>query len=562
MDAWKKWDPPLEKTVAAVVVTSTTGNGDPPENCARFYRFLKRRTQPKDLLKNVHYTVLGLGDTNYDKFCFMGKALHSRFAELGASCFMDPAWADEGTDLEGGVEPFLAALPGALLALFAQLRGDAAGAAAAGAGAAPPPAKARVEAGTGAPVAAGGGAAAPAAAAAAAVEEVPLPAPSARPAGGGPAGVGPARRPAPGRGGPGRGADGPGAGPRPAAGPHRQPGWRRRRRRVDARPPVPRPQTKRIQHKRSLLPFKCVQVVHLELGLEPPPAGSGGGGGAALAYQPGDAVGVRCPNDARDVAFVLGRLARCHGRDVAGESVRPAPGGRFSGPAHWLPCTVRYLLTHYLDLTSPPRPGALRGLADCCSVPPPRGPPPLLPPGPGQACILPTAPCGLALSCVLEAAPSCRPSVDDLVALLPPLAPRYYSIACSQLARPTHLSFAFTVPLAHALLTLPHHPSPCLSLSTSVRRVRDCARLPGSRTETEEEEEEGSNSVLRKGLCTNWLEDILMPFLEVRGRETFGPLDIRVPIFVRPTKEFFLPGSNKWPIILIGPGTGVAPFIG
>lgn len=31
-------------------------------------RFLKRRTQPKDLLEGLAFSVLGLGDTNYDKF--------------------------------------------------------------------------------------------------------------------------------------------------------------------------------------------------------------------------------------------------------------------------------------------------------------------------------------------------------------------------------------------------------------------------------------------------------------------------------------------------------------
>lgn len=31
-------------------------------------RFMKRRTQPKDLLLELPVAVLGLGDTNYDKF--------------------------------------------------------------------------------------------------------------------------------------------------------------------------------------------------------------------------------------------------------------------------------------------------------------------------------------------------------------------------------------------------------------------------------------------------------------------------------------------------------------
>ncbi|CAN0566224.1 unnamed protein product, partial [Ectocarpus sp. 12 AP-2014] len=65
----------------------------------------------------------------------------------------------------------------------------------------------------------------------------------------------------------------------------------------------------------------------------------------------------------------------------------------------------------------------------------------------------------------------------------------------------------------------------------------------------------------RRGLCTNWLEGILAPFLEGSGSGD-GGTSVSVPVFLKPTKEFLLPASAKWPCVLIGPGTGVSPFIG
>lgn len=53
-----------------IIVCSTTGNGEAPENAGKFWRYVKRRTQPKDMLAGLHFTVLGLGDTNYDKFWY------------------------------------------------------------------------------------------------------------------------------------------------------------------------------------------------------------------------------------------------------------------------------------------------------------------------------------------------------------------------------------------------------------------------------------------------------------------------------------------------------------
>lgn len=96
-------------------------------------------------------------------------------------------------------------------------------------------------------------------------------------------------------------------------------------------------------------------------------------------------------------------------------------------------------------------------------------------------------------------------TADALAGIFRKLPPRLYSIASSSLAHPDEVH-----------------------LTVSAVRYR-------------------SHGVDRKGVCSTLLADLVKP----------GDL---VPVFVQPNKNFRLPEDNTLPVIMIGPGTGIAPF--
>lgn len=102
-------------------ISSTTGNGDPPENASRFVRLLKRKST-EQIFRHVAYAVLGLGDTNYDQFCETGKVIDKKVKELGGTRAQDVACADEGTGLEQVVDPWVQNI---FMVLSKRCRGDA-----------------------------------------------------------------------------------------------------------------------------------------------------------------------------------------------------------------------------------------------------------------------------------------------------------------------------------------------------------------------------------------------------------------------------------------------------
>lgn len=95
----------LKRETLVALVISTHGEGDPPDDAELFHEFLMSAKAPK--LPGLRYSVLGLGDSSYIKFCETGRELDARLAELGAErldtlveCDLDYddaalAWSDE-----------------------------------------------------------------------------------------------------------------------------------------------------------------------------------------------------------------------------------------------------------------------------------------------------------------------------------------------------------------------------------------------------------------------------------------------------------------------------------
>src|SRR5690606_30057506 len=106
---------------------------------------------------------------------------------------------------------------------------------------------------------------------------------------------------------------------------------------------------------------------------------------------------------------------------------------------------------------------------------------------------------------VLEDFPHTHLDAQRLIASLGKLAPRLYSISSSPKAHPGEVH-----------------------LTIGIVRY-------------------GVNGRLRKGVTSTFLAERL-------------PLGMTVPVFVQPAAHFGLPSEPGTPIIMVGPGTGVAPF--
>jgi len=439
-------------TMPLVLITSSTGNGDAPDNAERFLRYVKKRTTPR-VFEGARFCVCALGDSNYELFCEVGKQFDVHLERLGGTRFLKRCDVDEVDGIETHIEPWQSRLWEALSRL-----GEGGGADGANEGAG---AGADVGAGEGEGEGCGMGAAVPTGSSAEKAE-----------------------------------GDDDGAGidaEHPLHAPIVCARWLTAAPSAEARGDDVRPEAE----ERA--------VLHLELDLS-------GGCRAIRHLEPGDALAVVPANEPKEVELLLDTL-----RVDADERVDIAsPPAHLAGDA----LTAREALSSRVDIGSvstwPPLP-LLRLLVKAAGAA-------------AEATLL--AHIGRATAPVSSGARSAHvellrrlaaaPPLLELLDVLPPLAPRWYSLASSHLACPER---------AHL----------CLSLTKYV--TTDAA----------------GRKQLRRGVASHYLAALAAPLLCADAAPDEPPT-VRVYRRESSGNELRLPKAVGTPIVLIGPGTGLAPF--
>ena len=102
MDEFKSKN--LKNVEDLFIITSTQGEGDPPDNAAELHEFIHGRKAPK--LEGVRFSVLALGDQTYEFFCQIGKDFDKKLEELGAERLYERVDCD--VDYEEDAEKWMA----------------------------------------------------------------------------------------------------------------------------------------------------------------------------------------------------------------------------------------------------------------------------------------------------------------------------------------------------------------------------------------------------------------------------------------------------------------------
>nr|WP_279237684.1 assimilatory sulfite reductase (NADPH) flavoprotein subunit [Dyella sedimenti] len=86
----------LAKETHLIVVISTQGDAEPPDDARGLVEFVLGKRAPR--LPGLRYAVLGLGDSSYPQFCAIGRQLDARLAELGGTRLAPLGEADVDVD--------------------------------------------------------------------------------------------------------------------------------------------------------------------------------------------------------------------------------------------------------------------------------------------------------------------------------------------------------------------------------------------------------------------------------------------------------------------------------
>ena len=83
----------IRESEVVIFIVSTTGQGDAPKNMEQVWGELRRKSCEK--FDGCKYSVLGMGDSSYDKYNYIGKMLFNRLKQLGASPISDKGLSDD-----------------------------------------------------------------------------------------------------------------------------------------------------------------------------------------------------------------------------------------------------------------------------------------------------------------------------------------------------------------------------------------------------------------------------------------------------------------------------------
>ncbi|XP_028289968.1 methionine synthase reductase isoform X2 [Gouania willdenowi] len=534
-----------EENSPVVFIVSTTGDGEAPDNALQFVKRIRRKTLTSDHFKHLCYALLALGDTNYANFCNCGKTIERRLQELGAKQFYATGFADDGIGLELVVDPWLEGLWNAIKGVLPNMASDRSAHLKENAEESKDLFSPDVRLNlltigerqdcTSAGTAGNAGSkhtSAVSSSTSAACDRGP-----ASPAGG-------------------PQCDAAASAPTESQSrdvglstvllasslTHSLPPLSVSALNVPTLPPlylkvslqesdtcsemtgpINREVLREVNISKALQMTRDDSVktaLLLELDISPYPE---------MIYQPGDSFDVYCPNRTTEVDNLLHRLSLYNQKHclVNISLIKDTKKKGAQVPSH-IPekASLHFLFSWCLEIRSVPKKAFVRALVEhtCDSVHRRRLQELCSKQGAADYNLY-VRDASLSLMELLTAFPSCSPPLSLLIEHLPKLQPRPYSAASSCLRHPGKLRFVFNV-----------------------------VEFPAS----------SERLVKRRGLCTGWMFDLIHsgPF-SMENTESSDSLPLpKIHVSLRSSCSFRPPSDPSVPYIMVGPGTGVAPFIG